>query len=81
LPLIFLPPTLTLDLGDLPNLCDFAPERDLNPCDLHDATHDAGSSELGRDDRHTLAGAAPMASAGVKNNSMTYILLFNFDKD
>jgi len=74
LPLIFLPPTLTLDLGDLPNLCDFEPERDRNPCALHDATHDAGSSELGRDERHTLAGAAPMASAGVKNSSITYMI-------
>ena len=75
MPLIFLPPTLTLDLGDLPNLCDLEPERDLNPCDLHDATHDAGSSELGRLERHTLAGAAPMASAGVKNSSITFIVV------
>ena len=60
--MIRLPPTLTLDLGDLPNLCDFDPERVLKPFDLQDATQDAGSSELGLDDLHTLAGAGPMTS-------------------
>lgn len=46
------------------------------PCDLHDANHDAGSLWSGVLDLHTLAGAAPMASAGVKNSSITYISIF-----
>lgn len=70
MPLIFLPPTLTLELDDLPNLCDLDPVRDLKPLDLQDASHDAGSSELGLDERHTLAGAGPMTSA-------SFICLFN----
>jgi hypothetical protein len=71
LPLIFLPPTLTLDLGEAPSLCDFDPERDLNPLLLHEANHEAGSSEFGLDDLHTLAGAGPMASFG--NSSVNFI--------
>ena len=71
--LIFLPPTVTLDLGDLPNLWDLLPERALSPCALQDDSHEAGRSELGRDDLQTFAGATPMASAGVKNSSITYM--------
>ena len=47
--------------------------RDLRPCALHEANQDAGNSELGRDDLQTFAGATPIASAGVKNNSITYM--------
>ncbi len=47
--------------------------RDLRPCALHDANQDAGNSELGRDDLQTFAGATPIASAGVKNNSIIYM--------
>lgn len=68
MPLIFFPPTLTLDLGELPNLCDFDPERDLSPLDLHDANQDAGSSELGLDDLHTDEGAGPMLSLSANNS-------------
>jgi hypothetical protein len=43
---------------------------------LHDANHDAGSSESGLDDLHTLAGAMPIASAGVRNSSIMYMQVF-----
>jgi len=46
----------------LPILCDFFPERDLNPFDLQDASQDAGSSESGFDDLQILAGAGPITS-------------------
>ena len=68
MPLIRLPPTLVLDLGDLPNLCDFEPDLVLNPLDLQDATQDAGSSELGFEDLHTEAGAGPMLSLRANNS-------------
>jgi len=48
--------------------------RDRSPRALHDANQEAGNSELGLDDLHTLAGAMPMASAGVKNSSIRYML-------
>lgn len=47
--------------------------RDLSPCALQDANQDAGNSELGRDDLQTFAGATPIASAGVKKSSITYM--------
>ena len=76
MPLIFLPPTFTLEDFDLPSLCDFDPDLDLSPCDLQDATQDAGRSELGLEDLHTEAGALPMASSGVVANSENFISLF-----
>ena len=67
MPLIFLPPTVTLFV---PTLCDFLPVRDLSPWLLHEDNHDLGSAEFGLEERHTLAGAGPMTSAN-------FIHLFN----
>ena len=47
--------------------------RDLKPLDLQDASHDAGRSELGLDDLHTLVGAGPITSAN-------FIHVFNWPR-
>jgi len=64
-PLIRLPPTVVLFL---PILCDLFPDLGLNPFDLHEASQDAGSSELGFEDLHTEAGAGPMLSLRANNS-------------
>jgi hypothetical protein len=60
-PLILLP---SIEIR-LPLMVCFLSESLLrNPCDLHEANHDAGRSESGLPDLHTDLGAGPMFSRG-----------------
>ena len=71
-PLIFLPSILIL----LPLMvCSFSESRDRNPCDLHEANHDAGNSLSGLPDLHTSLGAGPMFSL-VPMISCSFIKIF-----
>ena len=71
-PLIFLPSILIL----LPLMvCSFSESRERNPCDLHEANHDAGNSLSGLPDLHTSLGAGPMFSL-VPMISCSFIKIF-----
>ena len=56
-------------------VCFFSESLLRNPCDLHEASHEAGSSESGLPDLHTDLGAGPMFSL-VPMISVTRILVF-----
>ena len=71
-PLIFLPSIRIL----LPLMvCCFSESRERNPCDLHEANHDAGNSLSGLPDLHTSLGAGPMFSL-VPMISCSFIKIF-----
>lgn len=72
LPLIFLP-SIEIRLPRM--VCFFSESLLRKPCDLHEASHEAGSSESGLPDLHTDLGAGPMFSL-VPMISVTRILVF-----
>ena len=72
LPLIFLP-SIEIRLPFI--VCFFSESLLRSPCDLHEANHEAGSSESGLPDLHTDLGAGPMFSA-VCNISESFMQVF-----
>ena len=71
-PLILLP-SIEIRLPFM--VCFFSESLLRSPCDLHEASHEAGSSESGLPDLHTDLGAGPMFSA-VCNSSESFMQVF-----